>query len=139
MDKEILDQITALIDETSNIIVCSLDEDGFPNAKAMFKTEHEGLKTFLFSTNTSSRRVEDFRRDPRASIYFLGQGKINGLMLVGHMQVCRDRELRVRLWADGCEQYYPLGIDDPDYCVLKFVAEKGNYYNSLKKHLFEIE
>jgi general stress protein 26 len=138
MEQEIFDQITALIDETEHIIVCSVDENGFPNAKAMFKTEHEGYKSFLFSTNTSSMRVQQFRNNPKASIYFKGTQKINGLMLVGRMEVCMDRELKARLWADGCEIYYPLGIDDPDYCVLRFTAEKGNYYFNLHKYQFDI-
>jgi pyridoxamine 5'-phosphate oxidase len=139
MEKELLDQLNALIDETRSIVVCSVDGEGFPNAKAMFKTEHEGLKTFLFSTNTSSMRVGQFRRDPKASIYFLGQSKINGLMLIGTMEICTDHETKARLWWDGCEQYYPLGVDDPDYCVLKFTAERGNFYFNLRKHTFDIE
>ncbi len=139
MDKEIHDQIMALVDETRSIVVSSIDEDGFPNAKAMFKTEHEGLKTFLFSTNTSSMRVEQFRRDGRACLYFLGQSKINGLMLVGRMEVSSDPGLKARLWYDGCEKYYPLGVDDPDYSVLIFRAEKGNYYYNLRKYPFLIE
>lgn len=139
MEQEILDQINALIEENSSIIVCSVDENGFPNAKAMFKTEHEGLRTFLFSTNTSSMRVQQFKHNDKACIYFLGKSKINGLMLTGTIEVCRDRELRVRLWTDGCEMYYPQGIDDPDYSVLRFTAEKGNYYYNLRKHQFDID
>ena len=139
MEKEIFDQISALIDETKNIIVCSIDENGFPNAKAMFKTEHDGLKTFLFSTNTASMRTQQFLRNEKACIYFCGQSKINGLMLVGRMEVCTERALKVRLWSDGYEQYYPLGIDDPDYSVLKFTADKGNYYFNLSKHPFDID
>ncbi len=139
MEQELLDQINALIDETSNIIVCSADENGFPNAKAMFKTEHDRLKTFLFSTNTSSMRVQQFLKNEKACLYFCGQSKINGLMLVGQMEVCTDHDLKARLWSDGCEIYYPRGIDDPDYCVLRFTAEQGNYYYNLSKHAFAIE
>lgn len=138
MDKEILDQVTNLVSESDRIIVSSVDEYGFPNAKAMFKTEHEGLKTFLFSTNTSSMRVEQFRQNEKASLYFLGKNEVRGLMLVGRMEVCTDRALREKLWVDGCEIYYPLGIDDPDYCVLKFTAERGNYYFNLHKYAFEV-
>lgn len=139
MEGEILDQINALIDENTYVIVSSVDENGFPNTKAMFKTEHEGLKTFLFSTNTSSMRVEQFRNNEKACIYFVGQSKINGLMLVGTMEVSRDRALREQLWVDGCEKYYPLGVDDPDYCVLRFTAEKAHYYFNLHKYAFEVE
>lgn len=139
MEQETLEQINALIDEAEKVIVCSVDENGFPNAKAMFKMEHEGLKTFLFSTNTSSMRVQQFLQDDKACIYFLGQSKINGLMLKGKMQVRTDHVIKAKLWADGCEIYYPLGIDDPDYCVLEFTAENGNYYYNLSKHKFDIE
>jgi pyridoxamine 5'-phosphate oxidase len=138
MEQEIIEQIDALIRETKNIIVSSVDGNGYPNSKAMFKTEHEGWKTFLFSTNTSAMRTQQFLHNGKASIYFLGQSKMNGLMLVGSMEVCRDRASREKLWFDGCEQYYPLGIDDPDYSVLKFTAEKGNYYNSLHKYIFDV-
>jgi len=139
MEQEILDQINELIDETRDIIVCSVDENGFPNAKAMFKTEHDGLKTFLFSTNTSSMRIGQFKQNEKACIYFLGKNKINGLMLTGVMEVCTDHEMKARLWSDGCEVYYPLGVDDPDYCVLRFSAHKGNYYYNLHKYPFDID
>lgn len=138
MQQEIKDQITALVAENRHILVSSIDENGFPNCKAMFKTEHDGLKTFLFSTNTSSARTAQFLRDPKACIYFKGQEKTNGLMLVGKMEVCTDHETKARLWVDGCEIYYPLGVDDPDYCVLRFQAEKGNYYYDLHKYLFDV-
>jgi general stress protein 26 len=26
--------------------------------------------------------------------------------------------------------YYPLGVTDPDYCVLKFTAENGRMYEN---------
>ena len=31
-------------------------------------------------------------------------------------------------WNDGDEKYYPLGVDDPDYCVIEFLADSGRYY-----------
>jgi general stress protein 26 len=31
------------------------------------------------------------------------------------------------------------GINDPDYCVLKFTAFSGRHYYSLETHTFEIE
>ena len=40
----------------------------------------------------------------------------------------RDKALRELLWNDGDEKYYPLGMDDPDYCVIEFTAERAEYY-----------
>lgn len=136
-ESEIMNEIMDLLNTASTAAVCSVDENGYPNAKQMFKAKHDGLKTVWFSTNTSSMRVQQFRNNPKASIYFTGQ--MNGLMLLGSMEICMDRESKEMLWSDGCEVYYPLGVDDPDYCVLKFTAETGNYYKSLVKHLFSVQ
>ena len=31
-----------------------------------------------------------------------------------------------------------IGVDDPDYCVYRFVAEKGNYYHGLQNIDFDV-
>ena len=59
-------------------------------------------------------------------------------MLTGEMQVCTDREIKTRLWRNGFEIYYPKGIDDDDYCVLKFTAKTGNY-DPKHRYTFTVE
>jgi general stress protein 26 len=130
-----LQQIIGLVEETIAIVVSSIDDLGYPNSKAMFKTVHDGLKTFLFSTNTSSMRTQQFLANSKSSLYFKGQNK--GLMLIGEMEVCLDQVNREMLWFEGAEKYYPLGVNDPDYCVFKFTAKTGNYYFNLQKYVFE--
>jgi pyridoxamine 5'-phosphate oxidase len=139
MDKAVMDEIEALVAASRDIMVCSLDENGYPNVKAMFKSIHDGLKTFYFSTNTSSMRTQQFMHCPKASLYFHGPEQINGLMLVGDMEVLSDVESKRKLWHEGDERYYPLGPTDPDYSVLRFTARTGNYYHALRKHLFGVE
>ncbi|UQZ81016.1 Pyridoxamine 5'-phosphate oxidase [Paenibacillus konkukensis] len=137
MDSVTLKQIMSLVEEARTIIVSSTDENGYPNTKQMFKKVHEGLTKFWFSTNTSSIRTRQFLVNSKACLYFAG--KSNGLMLIGDMKVCQDRESRRMLWTEGDEKYYSLGVDDPDYCVYEFNSISGNYYYNLEKHLFTIE
>ncbi|MCM1283413.1 MAG: pyridoxamine 5'-phosphate oxidase family protein, partial [Roseburia sp.] len=41
--------------------ICSIDENGYPNIKAMLKPrKRNGLREFYFSTNTSSMRVKQY-------------------------------------------------------------------------------
>ena len=67
------------------------------------------------------------------------QLKPMALLLTGNMQVLTDHEHKAMLWRDGFEIYYPDGIDAEDYCVLKFTAEKGNYYHGLENTDFVLE
>lgn len=129
----------SLVERTSNVVVGSIGEDGFPNMKMMFNARvREGLTTFYFTTNTSSRRTAQFHERPQASLYFSDQRKFNGLMLLGKMEVLLDQESKDLIWREGDERYYPLGPTDPDYCVYRFTALKGRYYAGLASTDFEL-
>lgn len=127
-----------LIENSKIALVGSIDNEGFPNIKAMMNLESDGLRKIWFSTNTSSKRVLDFKNNPKACVYYVDSDKFMGLMLVGTIEVSQDDELRRKLWADGCEVYYPLGVNDPDYSVFSFTAERGNFYQGLNNIDFKI-
>lgn len=128
-----------LIDKQGVSFISSVDEDGFPNTKAMLPPRRrEGIKTFYFTTNTSSMRVSQYRENPNACIYFCDRRFFRGVMLVGTMEVLEDSASKEMIWREGDTMYYPKGVTDPDYCVLKFTAGKGRYYSNFKSETFEI-
>nr|MCR5151157.1 pyridoxamine 5'-phosphate oxidase family protein [Clostridiales bacterium] len=56
-----LQKITGFIKRQKVAFICSIDDGGFPNVKAMLKPRKtDGLKHFYFSTNTSSMRVKQY-------------------------------------------------------------------------------
>lgn len=128
-----------LIDKSKLTIISYTDGEGFPISKAMLSPrEREGIKTFWFSTNTSSNKVRYFRENPKASIYFIDKRFFRGVSLTGIMEVIETPEAKERIWRDGDTMYYKQGVTDPDYCVLKFTAKKGRYYSNLKSEDFDI-
>lgn len=128
-----------LIDKQGVSYIASISEDGFPNIKAMLAPRKRiGIKEFYFTTNTSSMRAAQYRKNPNASIYFCDKRFFRGVMLVGSMEVLEDSENKEMIWREGDTMYYPLGVTDPDYCVLKFVATGGRYYSNFKSETFEI-
>jgi len=136
-----LEKIEKQISKCGVAFIGSVDQAGFPNMKAMLPPrKHDGLKTFYFTTNTSSLRVSQYRQNSKACIYFYHKGRISywGIMLKGEMEVLEDEESKKLIWRTGDSIYYPKGVTDPDYCVLKFTAFEGNYYCDLKKGSFEV-
>lgn len=134
-------ELEKFIDRQNVSFICSVDENNYPNMKAMLKPRKRvGLKEFYFSTNTSSMRVKQFLNNPSASIYFYHKGliKYTGVMLVGKMEVLTDQETKDMIWRKGDTIFYKGGVTDPDYCVLKFTTQSGRYYCDLKTEDFEI-
>ncbi|MHB8065380.1 MAG: pyridoxamine 5'-phosphate oxidase family protein [Ruminiclostridium sp.] len=136
-----IEHIKKFIKKQKVVFIASVDENGFPNQKAMLKPRKiEGIKVFYFSTNTSSMRVAQYRTNPKASIYFYYKGliKYEGAMLTGTMEVLEDTAIKQELWRAGDKMFYSKGVTDPDYCVLKFTAQQGRYYCDLKTENFFI-
>lgn len=128
-----------LIDKASGAQICYQNAEGFPVTRAMLSPrERGGIREFWFTTNTSSNKVACFRENPKASIYFVDKRFFRGVSLAGTVEVLESAEAKARIWRDGDEKYYPLGVTDPDYCVLKFTARKGRFYSNFKSEDFPV-
>lgn len=133
-------QIFNFIRKQKVAFISSIDENGFPNTKAMLMPRKIEGNYFYFSTNTSSMRVFQYRNEPKASIYFFHKGLIHyeGVMLIGTMEILKDDAIKKELWKTGDSIFYRKGVTDPDYCILKFTAIKGRYYCDLKTMSFDV-
>lgn len=140
MMRNAVQTIGNLIDKQSVAFISSVDDEGFPNTKAMLPPrKREGIKAFYFTTNTSSMRVAQYRENPKACIYFYDKRFFRGVMLKGTMTVLEDAASKEMIWREGDTLYYPQGVADPDYCVLKFTAQTGRYYTNFHSEDFAVD
>lgn len=140
MLKDVEKTIGNLIDKQGVAFISSVDDDGFPNTKAMLPPrKREGIRIFYFSTNTSSLRVSQYRVNSKACIYFCDKRFFRGVMLKGTVEVLEDAQSKNMIWKDGDTMYYPQGVTDPNYCVLRFTVSEGRYYSNFKSENFFIE
>ena len=128
-----------MIDKAGMAIISYIDDEGFPVSRAMLAPrERIGIREFWFTTNTSSDKVRLYRENPNASIYFVDKRFFRGVCLSGTMEVLETPEAKEKIWREGDAMYFPYGVTDPDYCVLKFTAVKGRYYANFKSENFSV-
>jgi general stress protein 26 len=131
--------IGGLIDKQGTAFISSVDAEGYPNTKAMLPPrKREGIREFYFTTNLSSMRAAQYRQNDKACVYFFDKRFFRGVMLKGAMEVLTDSASKEMIWHSGDTLYYPSGVTDPDYCVLKFTAVSGRYYADFKSGDFRI-
>jgi len=122
----------------------TVGEDGSPEIKAMMQARSDGLQRFWFCSNTSARRTTVMQRDGRACVYAYEFAMdadpvvCRGVMLSGTVELSWDDDLRRSLWQDFMTMYYPNGPLDPDFVVVQFTAERGNYYEGLQNTDFVV-
>ena len=60
-------------------------------------------------------------------------------MLRGKMEVLTDSATKEDIWRAGDDMYYPQGVTDPDYCVLKFTTKDGRQYSNFNSESFVVD
>jgi general stress protein 26 len=59
-------------------------------------------------------------------------------MLGGSVEIVDDKELKKTIWLDWWTRYYPEGVEDPDYTLLRLEPKNTRYYHKLNHAKFEL-
>jgi general stress protein 26 len=138
--KNLEDIIGSLIEKQGVSFISSVDEDGYPNTKAMLPpVKRKGIKLFYWHTNSPSMRIKHYRNNPKACVYFYDKRFFRGVMLKGSMEIVEDENIKKELWKDEYAMYYQGGVDGRDFTILKFTAETGRYYSNFHSVDFKLD
>lgn len=121
-------EIMQMIDRSLFATLGYTAPDGTVQLRRVFCVWHRGIGSHLISTNTGSSHVRHLLQNGAASLYFSDDAAFCGLCLSGKAVIHQTGAYKTLLWNDGDEKYYPLGVQDPDYSVIEFIAEQGSFY-----------
>jgi general stress protein 26 len=103
-----------------------------PGLVEIFKQHKEDFLVYL-ATSNSSDKMKQIRRNPKVSVYLPAYTSIpsefHSLMLGEETEEVTDKQLKKQLWQDGWETFWPGGMEDPEYTVLKMMPSfaRGGY------------
>lgn len=107
------------------ITVASIDENGYPRPVAMVKLKDENGAIYV-STGTSSAKTTHFKANPKAGVSIVKGG--DSIVYTGEMEIVTDEAVKRSLWGDWMLSHFPGGVEDPEYCVLKFTPQSETYW-----------
>lgn len=118
MGKVILDKASQLLTKCDVITLASINEEGYPRICSLSKIKAEGIQTIWMATGSNSAKTAHFKKNPKASVcYYLG---CDSVTLVGEIEIVHDAVIKKELWQDWFTEHFPKGVDDPEYCILRF-------------------
>ncbi len=140
-----------LMETSKAAYLTTINSEGYPITRAMFNLRNKekfavftnffnGLDNIFeiyFSTNTSSSKTEHIKNNPKISVYYCDTDDFKGVMFGGEVEIIDDLKLKKEIWEDWWTQYYPKGVDDPDYTLLRLKPKMAEFYSSLQKIQFK--
>ena len=141
-----------LMEESKAAILTTIDADGFPITRAMFNLRNkeqfpefseffksqQNQFTIYISTNTSSSKVAHLSKNPKMSVYYCDPEDFKGFMLGGSVEIVDDMKVKKKIWLDWWTRYYPEGLEDPDYTLLRMEPTNARFYYKLNQVNFEL-
>ncbi len=146
-DSELKKAAADLMETASGAYVTTVGADGYPRTRVMFNLRnrkefptlaplfagHDDDLLLYLGTNTSSAKIGELKRNPKGCVYFSDYPRFVGMMLAGDLEVVADLRTRKSLWVEGWERYYPAGVEDPDYTVLRLLPRfVSGWYRSAR-------
>ena len=122
---DIKEKAAQMVASAQVITVASIDENGYPRPVAMVKIKDEDGVIYV-STGTSSAKTAHFKANPKAGVSIVKGG--DSIVYTGEMEIVTDENIKRSLWGDWMLDHFPGGMEDPEYCVLKFTPKSATYW-----------
>ncbi len=119
------EKVAQMVATAQVITVASIDENGYPRPVAMVKLKNEEGAIYV-STGTSSAKTSHFKANPKAGVSIVKGG--DSIVYTGEMELVADETVKRALWSDWMLEHFPGGVEDPEYCVLKFTPKSATYW-----------
>ncbi|MDR1335097.1 MAG: pyridoxamine 5'-phosphate oxidase family protein [Holosporaceae bacterium] len=138
-DIKIKEHIVEVIKACETAFVSTINLDNFPETRALDNVLNRKLDNVLnrriddrleiyFLGDSDSPKVEQFKKNSNASLYYYVAGSWKNMILFGKLELVTDKSLKDKLWLDDFLQYYKNGKDDERYGIFKFTPTIYKYY-----------
>lgn len=115
-----------LIAECGDCTLTSVSEDGFPRTCFMGIMGYDSFSEVYISTGYEGTKVRHFKANNKASLAYRKDG--DSVTLVGTVEFITDRAQKERFWFDWMYDHFPNGVDDENYCLIKFTGKVATYW-----------
>lgn len=109
------------IENTYYTTLITVDEKGQPRARVMETFEPEKDFVIWMGTNPKSRKVQQIKKNSKATMHFFDRSKMGYVSLMGNAFIVNDNEIKSQKWKKAWEQFYKNQTDD--YMLIKFIPE----------------
>ena len=113
------------------------NSEKYPGLVDIFSKREADLTTY-FTTNTSSPKIKRMQENSKVCVYYSKPDEWRGLMMAGQLEIVEEPEIKKSLWQSNWTMYYPGGVEDPDYAVLRLRPAFLQGYHQFQQYHIDI-
>ncbi len=106
-DKKLINAAREIMAAAGTCALITLDENDSPMVRTMDPFLPESDFTVWFGTNSKSRKVNQIRKNPKVTLYYLDKDASGYVVIHGTAQLVDDQKEKEKRWKDEWETFYP--------------------------------
>jgi general stress protein 26 len=116
--------------------VSVVDSEGYPSVATRSNIKPDGISSCYFSTGTNDNMAIRIKGNNKGGVCFRKDG--DNVSLVGEFEIIDDMETNRDLWVDWFIDYFPEGVEDPNYCIVRFKTKRISLWIDYEYEQFNI-
>jgi len=117
-EKKILQSARKIIDSAYFGTFITTDANGDAKARIMEPFTPDKNFTIYLATNPKSRKVQEIKHNPKATLHYFDRRNIGYVSLYGKASIVDNDSIKKALWKEGWERFYKNR--DKDYMLIEF-------------------
>lgn len=127
--RQLEEQATELLAKIDVVTLASVNEKGYPRICTVRKCASEDFHDIYFVSSKRSKlngKVTHFENNEKASVCYSSGG--DSVTLIGRVEFITGRELQSKIWNECDRSFFPKGIDDPKFRLIKFHTIEATFW-----------
>ena len=105
-DQHLIAAAKEIMNSEGSCALISIDDEGIPRVRAMDPFAPEEDLTVWFGTNSRSRKVDQIKKDPRVTLYYLDKDASGYVIIQGVARLVNDPKEKDKRWKVEWEDFY---------------------------------
>lgn len=122
MNSNIIEKANILVNSSDTAYIAVIDENNYPSVSTISSIKTDGIFEAYFTTGIEANKTKRIMNNNKVSICYNIDG--DNITLVGEAEILTDKDIKHVLWEDWFINHFPLGKDDPTYCIIKFTTKR---------------
>ena len=111
-DQFLIEAAKEIMTAAGTCALITIDDEGVPRVRAMDPFAPEEDLTIWFGTNSKSRKVDQIKKDPRVTLYYLDKDASGYVIIHGKSRLVNDPQEKEKRWKAEWEAFYPDKTED---------------------------
>jgi general stress protein 26 len=120
-------RVLQMLEKELFVSLATFGTDGYPDVRVLLVTAKDGVDSIWFATETTSGKIAQLQKNPKAAIYGYSRETMTEFRLFGKVELLTDMASRQKIWKEEYIQHFPEGINSPTMVILRFNTERGMY------------